>query len=127
MPPADPNPSCASEGWPPAVIAGAFQTGVLGVRTLRRRGVQAVCFDSNPHQTGFRSVYGPARLCPSPDAAPDAWLGFMVDLAKTLPGRAALSSSSDLFVTAIARLADDLAEHYSVGPVFALQGLLADK
>ena len=127
MPIADPNPAHAADGWPPAVIAGAFQTGVLGVRTLRRRRVHAICFDANPHQTGFRSVYGPARLCPSPDAQPEAWLQFMVDLAGTLPGKPALISSSDQFVTAIAQHANVLAEHYILGPGCRLQGLLADK
>src|SRR5687767_9181824 len=96
------NPSKAEASWPPAVIAGAFQTGVLGVRSLARRGVRAVCFDANPHNPGFRSVYGPARLCPNPDVQPQEWLQFMMDLAGTLPARAALISSSDQFVTAIA-------------------------
>src|SRR5688572_18067721 len=83
----DGNPSRAETGWPPAVIAGAFQTGVLGVRALTRRGVRAVCFDSNPQQPGFRSVYGPARHCPNPDREPDKWVRFMVDLADSMSAR----------------------------------------
>ena len=62
--PVDANPDRAGAGWPPAVIAGAYQTGVLGVRSLTRRGVRAVCFDCNPRNPGFRSVYGPAQVVP---------------------------------------------------------------
>ncbi len=124
---ADGNPSKAELGWPPAVIAGAFQTGVLGVRSLKRRGVRAICVDSNPQNAGFRSVYGPARLCPDPDRQPDEWLRFMLDLAATIPGRPALISSSDRFVTAIAAHEHALRDHYILSPGCRLQGLLADK
>jgi D-aspartate ligase len=124
---ADDNPSQAGSDWPPAVIAGAFQTGVLGVRSLRRRGVRAICFDSNPQYAGFRSVYGPARLSPNPDREPGAWVEFMLELAATLPGRPALISSADQFVTAIAAHEDALRDHYILSPGSRLQGLLADK
>ncbi len=120
-------PQRADPGWPPAVIAGAYQTGVLGVRSLARRGVRAICFDCNPRLVGFRSTYGPARLCPDPDAEPAAWLAFMLDLAKEQGAKAALISSSDKFVTAIARHASVLEEHYVLSPGVAVQGLLADK
>jgi D-aspartate ligase len=123
----DGNPSKAEAHWPPAVIAGAFQTGVLGVRSLKRRGVQAICFDSNPQYAGFRSVYGPARLCPNPDRQPEEWVRFMLDLAATMPERPALISSSDQFVTAIAAHEDVLRDHYILSPGSHLQGLLADK
>ena len=124
---ADGNPSKAEAGWPPAVIAGAFQTGVLGVRSLARRGVRAVCFDSNPQRAGFRSVYGPARQCPNADQEPREWLQFMLDLADSLPGRPALIPSSDQYVTAIAAHEDALRDRYILSPGACLQGLLADK
>jgi D-aspartate ligase len=123
----DGNPATAEPGWPPAVVAGAFQTGVLGVRSLRRRGVHAVCFDANPQQSGFRSVYGPARLCPNPDLQPQEWVQFMLELAGTLPARAALICSSDQFVTAIAAHEAALRDRYIVSPGARMQGLLADK
>ena len=121
------NPSKAEATWPQAVIAGAFQTGVLGVRSLTRRGVRAMCFDANPENPGFRSVYGPARLCPNPDQQPREWLRFMLDLADTLPGKAALISSSDQFVSAIATHEAALRDRYILSPGARLQGLLADK
>ena len=121
------NPERAEAGWPPAVIAGAFQTGVLAVRGLQRRGVRAVCFDSNPANPGFRSVYGPAHLCPNPDSEPDAWVRFMVDLSHSLGSRPALLASADQFVSAIARHADCLADHFLLSPGLQLQGQLADK
>lgn len=125
--PFEANPERADSTWPPAVIAGAYQTGVLGVRSLARRGARAVCFDCNARNPGFRSVYGPARLCPNPDADPDGWLGFMLDLSRTFDRRPALISSSDQFVTAIARHAEALRDRYILSPGVRLQGLLADK
>lgn len=117
----------AAAALPPAVIAGAFQTGVLGVRSLKRRGVHAVMFDCVANNPGFQSVYGPARLCPDPDTASDAWLEFMIGLAKEMGERPALIASSDKFVSAIARHAARLAEHFIFTPGAALQGALADK
>jgi len=121
------TPSRGETDWPPAVVAGASQTGVLGVRTLARRGVGAICFDSDPSSAGFRSSYGAARLCPDPDEDPQAWLAFMLDLAGTFPRRAALIPSADKFVSAISNFADSLDEHYLLSPGIKLQGQLADK
>lgn len=121
------TPTRAAPGWPAAVIAGAFQTGILGVRSLRRRGVNASCFDCNPSQPGFRSAYGPAHLCPNPDEDPDGWLRFMVELARSVGGRPVLIASADQFVSAIARHEAALQEHFTLSPGTRLQGLLADK
>lgn len=121
------TPSRAERSWPPAVIAGASQTGVLGVRSLMRRGVRATCFDCNPSSAGFRSSYGVAKPCPDPDQDPEAWLAFMLHLAGDLPQKAALIPSSDKFVSAIARFSVALAEHYEFSPGISLQGQLADK
>jgi predicted ATP-grasp superfamily ATP-dependent carboligase len=121
------NPDRAEPDWPPAVVAGAFQTGVLGVRSLMRRGVRAVCFDCNPANSGFRSVYGPARLCPDPDIDSNGWLQFMLELAATFDQKPALIASSDQFVSAIARHRAVLATRYLLTPGIELQGLLADK
>lgn len=120
--------ACRAEStWPPAVIAGAYQTGVLGVRSLARRGVRAVCFDCNPRQPGFKSVYGPARLCPNPDTDPEGWLRFMLELSRSFDRKPALISSSDQFVTAISLHAGALESDYILSPGVKLQGLLADK
>lgn len=121
----------AEPGWPAAVIAGAFQTGVVGVRTLQRRGVRAYMFDCNRALPGFHSVYGPARLCPDPDSDSENWLRFAIELAGELAGelgeRPVLIASSDKFVSAIARYADTLRKHYIFSPGAPLAGLLADK
>jgi predicted ATP-grasp superfamily ATP-dependent carboligase len=123
------NPLAIKAGslLPRAVIAGAYQTGVLGVRSLMRRGVKAMCFDCSPSYPGFQSVYGRAHLSPDPDTAPDAWLLFMLDLARRNDGPMVLIPSSDKFVSAIARHADALKHHYIFSPGIRLQGLLADK
>jgi predicted ATP-grasp superfamily ATP-dependent carboligase len=109
------------------VIAGAYQTGVLAVRGLQQRGVRAICFDATPDNPGFRSVYGPARLCPDPDLDGPGWLRFMATLAEEIGSRPVLIASSDRFVSAIARHASALSDHYLLSPGTALQGLLADK
>lgn len=121
------TPQRAAPGWPPAVIAGAYQTGVLAVRGLHRRNVRAVCVDASPDNPGFRSVHGPARLCPDPDIDGPGWVAFMLRLASELGDRPVLVPSSDRFVTAIARHADALAAGYRLSDGVALQGLLADK
>jgi len=117
----------AEQNWPPAVIAGAYQTGVLGVRSLKRRGVRACCFDCNSSYPGFQSVYGKAHLCPDPDIDSDAWLLFMLELGRKLDNKPALIPSSDKFVSAIAKHSDTLSQRYILSPGIALQGLLADK
>ncbi len=123
----DPNKTAAEAGWPPAVIAGAYQTGVLGVRGLHRRGVNVTSFDCNPAYPGFRSVYGKAHLCPNPDTDPDAWVRFMRDLATRIGAKAVLIASSDQFVSAIATHAKVLADYYLLSPGARIQGLLATK
>lgn len=112
---------------PPAVVAGAYQTGVLAVRGLRRHGVRAVCFDCDPAMPGFASAHGPARRCPNPDTDPDGWVAFMVALAAELGDRPALLCSADQFVSAIARHAEALGPHYRLSPGVARQGQLANK
>lgn len=122
-----PTATASSPEWPPAVIAGAFQTGVLGVRSLKRRGIKAICFDCDPTMPGFRSVYGPARLCPDPDRDPERWVEFMVGLAQALGQKSVLIPSSDRFVTAIADHSDVLQEYFVLSPGIKVQGLLAQK
>lgn len=117
----------AESDWPPAVIAGAYQTGVLAVRSLKRRGVRTSCIDSNRSNPGFQSVYGPALLCPDPDGHPDDWLRFMLELSASNGARAALIPSSDKFVSAIARHADALRGAYILSPGIELQASLAEK
>lgn len=112
---------------PAAVIAGAFQTGVLGVRSLKRRGIRAICFDSDDSMHGFTSVYGPARLCPDPDKEIDKWLDFMKSLSDELGEKAVLIASADRFVTAIANNLNVLDKQYLISPGIVLQGLLAEK
>jgi D-aspartate ligase len=125
--PKAPNPDRAAPDWPAAVIAGAYQTGVLGVRSLIRRGVRACCFDCHLDYPGFRSVYGPAHACPDPDIDAQGWADFMITLAGKMGGKPVLIPSSDQFVSAIATHANTLAEHYVLSPGVRLQSLLATK
>ena len=117
----------AGPDWPPAVIAGAYQTGVLGVRSLVRRNVRSRLFDCDSQMPGFKSTYGPALLCPDPDVDPEAWLRFMLRLAAEHSQRTVLIASADKFVTAIARHSDTLQQHYVISPGVALHAALAEK
>ena len=113
---------------PPVVVAGAYQTGVVLMRTLVRRKVEVCCIDCDPAQPGFRTVYGRAYLCPNPDSEPEDWERFMIELARSIGRRPVLISSSDQFVTAIADHAAALEQHYIFRPAsVATQALLATK
>ncbi len=109
------------------MIAGAWRTGVLGMRSLARHRVRASCVDCNPAYEGFRSRYGRAFACPDPDAQPESWVAFMIELAGKLGGKPVLIASADQFVSAIAAHAGRLADHYVLSPGAALQGALSDK
>ena len=121
------NPLRAGPDWAPAVIAGAYQTGVLGMRSLARRGVRVCCFDTDRRYEGFRSVHGEAHLCPNPDADPVGWIAFMIALSRKIGGRPVLISSADQFVSAIANHESALTPHFVVSTGARLQGLLATK
>ena len=122
------NPAQAAPGWPPAVVAGAYQTGVVLMRNLARRGVSVSCVDCYPQQPGFKTVYGKTRLCPNPDERPAEWFQFMADLAEEIGSKPVLMASSDIFVTAIARHAAQLREHFVfLESGVAMQALLATK
>lgn len=106
------NPSKAQPDWPPVVVAGAFYTGLLLMRNLLWRGVNAVAFDCNPTLPGFHSVYGKTFLSPNPDENPSEWLDFMIDLAAKIGGKPVLIPASDQFVTAIAAHLSELQKHF---------------
>lgn len=118
---------CLQSELPVAIIAGAYQTGVLAARGLKRHGVRTMMFDSNPDHAGFRSVYGPARLCPDPDSQPGEWLLFMIDLSKEIGGRGVVIPSSDKYVTALNQQEAALRERFILSPGIALQAALAEK
>src|SRR5690242_19990257 len=86
--PGAPNPARAEPHWPAVVIAGGYQTGVLAMRGLTRHGVRVVCIETarNRDYPAFTSRYGQALECPDPDEAPDAWVDFMLRLARKMGG-----------------------------------------
>lgn len=114
--------------WPPVVVAGGFQTGVVLMRNLVRRGVETCCVDCDAAQPGFRTVYGKSYLCPNPDTQPAEWAQFMIELARKIGRRPVLIPSADQFVTAIADYAVALEPHFILQPAsVAMQALLATK
>ncbi len=113
---------------PAAVVAGGFQTAIVLMRNLHRRGVEVHAIDSNPGQPVFQTVYGKAHLCPNSDREPGAWLAFMQKLATEIGGKPVLISSSDQYVSAIAEHAEGLAPYFVFCETSAAaQGLLATK
>ena len=113
---------------PPVVVAGAFQTGVVLMRNLVRRKVEACCIDCDAGQPGFKTVYGKSYLCPNPDTHPADWLQFMIELSKKVGRKPVLISSADQFVTAIADHSAALEPHFIFQPASAAtQALLATK
>jgi D-aspartate ligase len=122
------NPVRAEPDWPPVVVAGAFQTGVVLMRDLRRRGLRVYAFDCVPEQPGFSSVYGKTFLCPNPDNQPESWLAFMINLAREIGGKPVLIPSADQFVSAISAHADQLSAHFTfLRAASSTQALLATK
>ncbi len=124
----DSNATRARPEWPAVVVAGAYQTGIVLMRNLWRRGVKVACIDSNRNMPGFGTVYGKAYLCPDADEHPEEWVAFMGDLAGKMGGRPVLIPSSDRFITVVGDHADELDEHF----IFprssaATQSLLATK
>jgi D-aspartate ligase len=124
----DLNPRSAQPGWPPVVVAGGYQTGVVLMRNLERRGLSVSCVECSPRFPCFKTIYGKAFHCPNPDDQPDQWLQFMVALSKKLGGRPVLIASSDRFVTYIAQYADELDPHFRFARTsVSVQDLLATK
>lgn len=121
-------PSKAESDWPPVVVLGAFQTGVVLMRDLSRRAVRTEAIDCNPSQPGFKTVYGACHLCPNPDDEPDAWIEFMKGLAGKFSQRAVLIPSADQFVSALSAYAEQLSPHFRfLRSAVAVQAMLATK
>ena len=103
----------AEPEWPPVVVCSVYQTGLNLMRDLERRGVRAVgiaCARENP---GFRSRYGKSYLCPNPDQEPAKWVEFMLGLSRELGSKPAIVPAADIFVGALGRHAEELAEHFT--------------
>jgi len=126
MPP--PNPLRAEPGWPPAIIGGAFQTGLNLMRDLMRKGVRAVAVDHDITHQGFRSVYGKTYLCPNPDIHPSEWVGFIKNLAQDLGQKPAFIPAADVYIAALGRHGRELADHLLISPEAAeLQATICTK
>ena len=123
------NPQRPKPDWPSVVVAGAFQTGVVLMRDLRKRGLKVCAFDCVPGQPGFKTIYGKTHLCPNPDIDPAGWMRFMLDLRQQLGGvNPVLIPSADIFVSAIAEHASELAKHFVFcAEAMPVQALLATK
>jgi D-aspartate ligase len=123
-----PNLQRAEKDWPPVVVASVFQTGLNLMRDLSRHGVRAAGIDSAPDTDGFRSIYGESHVCPNPDTAPAQWVEFMQSLSRQLGRKPVIIPASDLFVAALGRHAEALADYYRFPrSAPALQAMLGTK
>ena len=122
-----PSPVAAGS-WPPVVVCSVFQTGLNLMRDLIRRGVRTVGVDYVPEHQGFQSVYGSSYLCPNPDDHPEAWVRFMLDLARRLGGKPVIIPAADIFVSALGRHTAALRDAYTFSlESIAVQAALATK
>jgi D-aspartate ligase len=110
-----------TEILPAAVVAGAFQTGVVLMRNLHRQGVKVYTFDIHDRFAGFKTRYAEASVCPNPDEHPEQWLAWMKALSKRIGGRPILIASADRFVSAMGRFRDELADDFR----YCLDGVTA--
>jgi predicted ATP-grasp superfamily ATP-dependent carboligase len=94
------------------VVAGGYQTGVVLMRDLVRRGLDVYCVEWFREQPCFRSTYGTTFECPNPDERPDEWLSFMIEIGGRLASKPVLIPTADQFVTAIGRHATELRNHF---------------
>jgi len=97
---------------PPVVVASVFQTGLNLMRDLEEKDLRVIGVDADPSNQGFRSKYGISLLCPNPDKYPEAWLEYMIDLARAIGEKPVLIAASDLFVAAIGQHALALRDHF---------------
>ena len=110
------------------MVAGASQTGVVLMRDLARRGVSVCCVGQDRRSNGFRTVYGKGYLCPNPVDDPAAWIVYMVDLSRRIGGRPVLMPTSDQFVSAIGKYAEELGDFFVFcKPGVTIQTLLGTK
>lgn len=110
------------------VVASVFQTGLNLIRDLSRRGVRAFGVDCIAAHAGFRSRYGKSFLCPDPDRQPAEWVAFMKQLARQIGGKPVIIPAADIFVTALARHAAELASDFCFsGEAVMLQAAFAVK
>lgn len=103
----------AEQDWPPVVVCSVFQTGLNLMRDLERRGVRVVGVDCETSNEGFRSRYGKSYQCPNPDSEPEAWVAYMRSLARELKVKPVIIPAADIFVDALGRHADELAEDFN--------------
>lgn len=94
------------------VIAGLFLNGTSVVRHLSALGydVWAISFDRS--EQGWYSSRGKKLLCPNPDVSHDDWLKFMLGLGERFSTPPALIPTSDIFVLAIDRAAEELGSKF---------------
>jgi predicted ATP-grasp superfamily ATP-dependent carboligase len=122
------NPEKAESDWPCCIVAGAYQTGVVLMRALHRRGVRVFGVDHRPEMPGFKTRYADVRLCPNPDVEPHRWVAFMFDLSREIGGQPVLISSADQYVTAIATHGGKIEARFQFCKTsMATQALLATK
>jgi predicted ATP-grasp superfamily ATP-dependent carboligase len=113
-------------------VAGAYQTGVVLMRDLARRGVRVSGIDCNASMPGFHTVYGKVFLCPNPDTNPTDWVDFMIRLAGSLQARPGvkpvLIPSADQFVSAMSAHVEELQKYFAFCHTSsAAQAVLATK
>lgn len=94
-----------------AVVLGMFETGLGVARSLGRAGISVRGLDCRG-DVGFLSRYVRASLCPDPLSEEDAFVDYLVQLAKGEPDRPVLFVTSDDFLLAVSRNRERLREFF---------------
>lgn len=85
-----------------AVVLGMFETGLAVARSLGRAGIRVLGLDHR-FQSGFRSKYVEASLCPEPVSNPDAFVDYLRHVAGSEERKPVLFVTSDDFLLAVSR------------------------
>jgi predicted ATP-grasp superfamily ATP-dependent carboligase len=93
---------------PSAYVLGLFDTGLGVVRSLARKGVRVLGFDSDVANCGFHSRHAQSQVCPDPTHEPDRLIEFLSRAAAREPVPPILFPTSDAFVLFLSRRRDEL-------------------
>ena len=95
----------------PAIVLGAFETGLGVVRSLGRLGIRVYVFDYKK-DIAFYSRYAKGRLCPDPQIDESSFINFLIEQANSFHAKAVLYITGDEFLLPVIKHAGLISEHY---------------
>jgi D-aspartate ligase len=116
------------DGTPPAIIMGPYATSNLGViHNLAAHHIPSIVIDAR-RQCSFFSRYALGLLSPNPSQSVDDYLEFLLDLGRSLPGKAVLFPTADTETLILSQHHDRLTPHFhSTSALYELLNVLINK